>query len=154
MVQYEVRPSVQRQPVHPSITADQISQLVDRFYERVLANEKLGSIFAHHAGPHWARHLDTMKGFWRSVLLRTGEYKGKPVPVHQKIDGIDTCEFEEWLSLFELTTAEIFSPNAAPLVNEAAARIATSLWLSRDGNLLATPPNWRKALSNGTELAN
>ena len=152
MTRIEARASVQRDAVHPSITTCQVSQLVERFYERVLASERLGPIFMKHAGANWQRHLDTMKRFWRSVLLRSGEYKGKPVPVHQKINGVRTKDFEEWLALFEMTTAEIFSTDAAPLVNEAAARIATSLWLSRNTNPLVTPPNWRTTVASRAEI--
>ena len=152
MTHIEARASVQREPVHPSITASQVSKLVEHFYERVLASERLGPIFTEHAGANWQRHLDTKKRFWRSVLMRSGEYKGKPVPAHQNINGVRTRDFEEWLALFEMTTAEIFSLEAAPLVNEAAARIATSLWLARYTNPMATPPNWRMLASGRAEI--
>ncbi len=140
----EARAHVERRSVHPSITAQQVSELVDCFYARVMENEKLGPIFVKHAGEAWSKHLDTMKGFWRSVLLRTGEYKGKPVVVHQKIDGIDTDNFEVWLTLFEATSQEIFTAEASVLVVQSAERIASSLWLSRNSDPFATPPQWQK----------
>lgn len=145
MTQFENRPHVERQSVHPSITEDQISDLVDGFYEKVALNERLGPIFQRHVHGDWDEHLVKMKSFWRSVLLRTGEYKGKPVPVHQRIDGVQTQDFEEWLSLFYTTTQHIFSEEAAPLVNEAARRIATSLWLARSNDPFASPPVWPRA---------
>ncbi|MGI9402824.1 MAG: group III truncated hemoglobin [Rhizobiaceae bacterium] len=124
------------------ISEKQISDLVDRFYELVRGNELLGPIFQRHIDENWERHLDKMKTFWRSVLLKTGEYKGKPVPVHLKIDGIGTREFEEWLSLFAATASKIFEPDAAELVIQAGNRIATSLWLSRSSDPFASPPDW------------
>lgn len=139
------RPSVERQSVHPSITEDQISNLVDRFYEKVALNERLGPIFQHHVHGDWDVHLAKMKTFWRSVLLRTGEYKGKPVPVHQRLEGIETQDFEEWLNLFYSTTQSTFGEEAALLVNEAARRIATSLWLARSNDPFVSPPVWPAA---------
>ncbi len=128
--------------LHPSITAEQISDLVEQFYESVQANERLGPIFSEQTSDPWGEHLAKMKTFWRSVLLRNGEYKGKPVPVHQRLDGVTTEDFEEWLGLFSKTCYSVFSQQAAPLVEEAERRIATSLWLARTNDPFATPPNW------------
>lgn len=129
-------------PVHPTITSEQVSLLVERFYERVRKDPELGQIFEANISMSWDQHLSKMKSFWRSVLLKTGEYSGKPVPVHQKIVEITDDRFNEWLSLFSETTAEIFTPDAVPLVNEIAQRIATSLWLSRTNDPYASPPVW------------
>lgn len=152
MTQFHASSVVVRNPVHPTINEEQIATLVDRFYERIMADGDLGPIFREHAGAHWDRHLDTMKRFWRSVLLRTGEYKGKPVPVHQKIDNVEASDFEQWLFLFKTTTAELFEPEAALLVNAAAARIATSLWLARNSDPFVTPPDWQDRFSGDGEL--
>ena len=134
-----------RQSVHPSITEEKISELVEVFYGKVVLNERLGPVFRAHIHGDWDEHLAKMKTFWRSVLLCTGEYKGKPVPVHQRIDGIETEDFEEWLELFYTATELVFNEEAASLVNEAARRIATSLWLSRTNDPFASPPAWPRA---------
>lgn len=131
-----------RAAVHPSISAEQVSDLVDRFYRRVFTNDLLGPIFMHQTTEDWPVHLEKMKAFWRSVLLKTGEYKGKPVPVHQKLDRITIRHFDEWLSLFDQTSREVFAPEVALLVNSAAQRIATSLWLSRSTDPFVSPPDW------------
>jgi len=131
-----------RLPIHPTITPEQISTLVDQFYQRVHTSELLAPIFEQQTAEDWEKHLEKMKAFWRSVLLRTGEYKGKPVPVHQRLQGITTRHFDEWLNLFSITSAEVFLSEAVPLVEAAARRIATSLWLSRSNDPFATPPTW------------
>ena len=89
-----------------------------------------------------------MKSFWRSVLLKTGEYKGKPVPVHMKLEGIETEDFRIWLGLFEETLAELFEPEARPPILQSASRIATSLWFARNPDPFTSPPAWMK---RGTE---
>ncbi len=146
MTRLEARPAIDRQRVHATITEQQISELVDRFYAAVRTNERLGPIFQHHIAG-WDAHFDRMKAFWRSVLLKTGEYKGKPVPVHLRIDGIGTEDFEEWLRLFSIIATDVFQRDAAVLVNDAARRIATSLWLSRTNDPFASPPSWSHAES-------
>lgn len=142
MSQIEARPAIVRQSVHSSITAAQISDLVDRFYSRVGQHALLNPIFQNNTNGNWDDHLEKMKSFWRSVLLRTGEYKGKPVPVHLKIQNIDTAEFSEWLKLFSTTAHEVMTREAAELVEAAAQRIATSLWLSRSSDPFVSPPDW------------
>lgn len=131
-----------RVAAHDSITAEQISHLVDRFYERVRSDQELAPLFAQHMSLDWAEHLPRMKAFWRSVLLKTGEYKGKPVPAHTKMTNVDTADFERWLDLFATTVQEIFVPEAQPLIIAAAQRIATSLWLAMKADPFLTPPDW------------
>lgn len=142
-----------------SITPTQISDLVDQFYARVFSHPRLGPIFEEHIADGQTQHLDKMKSFWRSVLLKTGEYKGRPVPVHLKIGGITTVDFQEWLKLFATTSKEIFAPEVAVTVEQAAQRIATSLWLSRTSDPGISPPDWIEdtapaltVLSNGDSI--
>ena len=137
-----VRGSTPREPAHPSITAELISELVERFYERIQVDARLAPIFKKHVPGEWGPHLEIMKGFWRSVLLKTGEYNGRPVPVHVKLGRLDTEDYRAWLSLFGATVEKIFEPDARPIIVEAAERIATSLWLATNGDLLAKPPDW------------
>lgn len=140
---YQAYPRPLRIALHPSITEEQISVMVEAFYTRVREDEVLAPIFASNIKRSWPEHLDRMKIFWRSVLLKTGEYKGQPVPIHQKIDGLTEDNFEQWLNLFSQTAYSIFDEDAAPLVLGAAKNIATSLWLSRNRDLFATPPSWK-----------
>jgi len=135
-------PLESRQPVHASITSEQISMLVERFYESVRADERLGPIFAAHISGEWDEHLQKMKAFWRSVLLKTGEYKGRPVPAHAKITGVETIDFGRWLTLFERTARTLFEPAAVPLISATAERIATSLWLAMNPDPFLSPPIW------------
>ncbi len=137
-----VGPRIERKPVHPTIDAAQISDLVDQFYGKVRAHERLGFLFAQGMEKDWPEHLNRMKAFWRSVLLKSGEYKGKPVPVHMKLAEIKTEDFQQWLSLFEETASELMDAEAVPIVLETAERIATSLWLARNSDIFAKTPVW------------
>lgn len=129
---------------HDSITAEQVSQLVDIFYERVRSDEQLAPMFLQHMSLAWPDHMDRMKAFWRSVLLKTGEYKGKPVPAHTKMQNVETEDFARWLDLFGMTVREVFAPAAQPIIIQAAERIATSLWLAMKADPFSKPPIWPK----------
>ena len=146
-----VAPHSRRQPAHLSITPRQIEDLVDRFYGRVRDDARLGPIFERRVQGDWGTHLDKMKGFWRSVLLKTGEYKGRPVPVHVQVGGIENEHYVRWLELFRQTVAEVFEPAAQPVVIEAAERIAQSLWLATSDELLAKPPTWSWVRGRGRQ---
>lgn len=136
-----VRPGA-RQPAHPSITRQQISDLVDNFYDIVWKDERLGPIFAAELDGRRPEHIAKMKSFWESVLLKTGSYDGRPVPAHMKLQGVEGDDFKIWLGHFRSVVDDTFDPAAAPLVIEAAERIASSLWLVMFGNPFNSPPQW------------
>ena len=133
---------IDRKPVHPSITRAQISDLVEQFYSRIRQDPRLGPIFERRIEDNWPPHLAKMKLFWASVLLRTGEYKGKPVPAHARLSEVQTDDFVLWLNLFRATVFDVFEADAQPIIIDAAERIASSLWIAIGENLLKQPPAW------------
>lgn len=80
---------------------------VDAFYTRVQADDLLGPVFASRI-QDWRPHLDKMYGFWSSILLGTGEYRGEPFPKHLGL-GARPAHFERWLGLFEENMNGLFS---------------------------------------------
>lgn len=130
----ERRAEIQAQAHAMGITEDYISTLVDRFYERVRANELIGPIFEQAIGDDWPPHLAKMKKFWSSVALNTGAYSGKPVPAHQKLSSAQRRHFKIWLTLFRQTLEETApSREAVKYFMERAERIAQSLQLAMFG---------------------
>lgn len=103
-----------------------IRDVVETFYARALNHPRLGPIFAGHV-EDWSVHLPRMVDFWHSVLNTSGRYKGRPVPAHQKLPGLDAALFEDWLSLWRATVREVAGPAAAADMIEKAERIAQSL---------------------------
>ena len=108
---------------------DQIEDLVATFYARIRKDAELGPIFERVIGADWGPHLKTMCDFWSSVMNTTGRYKGKPIPAHVKLTGIEPRHFERWLALFADTTRELFEPALAQLFLLRAQRIGESLKL-------------------------
>lgn len=114
-----------------------VSNMVERFYTRVQADEMLGPIFAQRISD-WPHHLAHMKKFWRSIILKTGEFSGSPMMKHAAIAKIDHPEFNHWLKLFAETLDEIGgSKDARARIYGRAEMIAESLLLGihihRDG---------------------
>ncbi|WP_350333420.1 group III truncated hemoglobin [Coralliovum pocilloporae] len=138
-------PKTSSDPLHPSITEEQISDLVDCFYGAVRQDERLGPVFEGRIAGRWDEHLGRMKLFWGSVLLRDGGYKGQPMVIHKRLDTAAPDDFRIWLTLFRAQAQKSFEPEAARLVIEAAERIAQSLWLGMFGDPFSKPPCWMKS---------
>jgi hemoglobin len=105
-----------------------IGQLVDQFYAAVRNDDILGPVFETRI-EDWEKHLEKLRGFWSSVVLMTGRYKGQPMPVHIAITEISDIHFERWLRLFAETASNICPPDAAALFIDRSRRIAQSLKL-------------------------
>lgn len=125
-----LHPNPLRLPVHPAITEELIERLVRAFYTKVRRDPDLGPIFAAAIGDDWEPHLEKMFAFWSSVTRMTGRYKGKPVPAHFKLPGIEPRHFEVWLGLFRETAGELCEPEVAAIFVARAERIAESLQLA------------------------
>ncbi len=110
------------------VTEAMIGELVSLFYERVRQDAELGPIF-DRAIDDWDAHVEKLAGFWSSVTLMTGRYKGTPMRAHAFLPGISGAHFDRWLALFRRTAAEVCPEPAAQLFIERAERIAQSLEL-------------------------
>ena len=107
-----------------------IGKLVRAFYAKARNNERLGPIFAREITGDWEPHLEKMTDFWCSVILKSGDYHGRPVPAHLKLKDVTEADFDIWQHLFGQTAAELFAPETAAVFVDRAERIATSLKLA------------------------
>ena len=113
-----------------SITEDQISTLISRFYEKVQADALIGPIFAG-AIDNWPPHLEKLMSFRSSVMLTSGRYKRNPIAAHMKQIAIITPPmFDRWLALWAQVTAETLPACIARELQAKADRIAQSLKLA------------------------
>ncbi len=110
------------------ITEPMIRELVHTFYAEVRRDPVLGPIFEARID-NWPEHLDKLSAFWSSVVLMTGRYKGRPMPVHMAIAEISRTHFERWLALFRKTAKAVCPAPAAAVFIDRAERIAESLHL-------------------------
>ena len=114
---------------HVQITEDSIRRLVDVFYGKVRSDPELAPIFERAIPGDWAPHLATMRDFWSSLMLVSGRYKGNPLAIHMRVEGMAPELFDRWLELFGETCGELFDENVADAFRIKAARIAESFKL-------------------------
>lgn len=124
------------------ISRDQISNLVDTFYDRIWADQRLGPIFKRRLDHDKPAHLARMKKFWASVLLHSGEYHGRPVPKHKALHEVNQYDYALWLRLFNQSAQDVLPVTLAEDVIAKAERIAQSLWLASFGDVGHRPPEW------------
>lgn len=121
------RPVRERQVECEGVDRDFIAGLVREFYRRVRADPRLGPIFAREIEGDWEPHLEKMTEFWSSVILKTANYDGRPVPAHMKLTDVTEEDFRTWLGIFARTTSDLCTPDVAAVFNEKARTIARSL---------------------------
>jgi hemoglobin len=100
-----------------------IKLLVDRFYDRVRADEFLGPVFNERIGDRWPVHLEKMYRFWQTVLLGEHTYFGSPFPPHAQLP-VSHAHFEKWMELFTGTIDELFTGEKADEAKWRAAKMA------------------------------
>lgn len=122
-----------------------IDRLVDRFYGRIRAHERLGPVFEGRLAGRWDDHLGKMKRFWSAIAFKSGAYGGKPVQAHTGIEGMQQDLFQDWLALFRQTLDDTVPEEAARQWFLATAeRIAKSLILSLFYNPAMDDPRAQK----------
>lgn len=124
------RPKPERPIAAEGVDSAFIGGIVRDFYARVRNDQRLGPIFARHIAGDWEPHLEKMTDFWCSVILKTGEYQGRPVPAHLKLKDVREPDFAIWLGLFRQTVQERCSPKMADVFIDRAELIAKSLQLA------------------------
>lgn len=106
---------------------EDIKLLVDKFYDKAVADDSLGHIFTDVAKVNWAHHLPVMYSFWESTLLGITGYKGNPMDAHFKLNEKFTLtaeHFNSWKFLFIETVDEYFEGEIAAMAKERARSIA------------------------------
>lgn len=111
-------------PTEHQITQEEISDLVDRFYDKVRLDPEIGPVF-NATVDDWPAHLALLKDFWATVLLTERRYKGDPLAKHLPLS-LDPSHFARWLLLFEETAREVMSPENAAFIVAKSHRIAAN----------------------------
>lgn len=104
------------------IPAEEIGELVDRFYAKVRLDPEIGPIF-NATIDDWPAHLTLLKSFWSTVLFTERSYKGDPLSKHLPLL-LDPPHFARWLELFEETAREVMPPEHADVIIDKSHRIA------------------------------
>ncbi len=108
-------------------TRADIELLVNRFYEKVADDEKIGFFFNDVAKVSWDKHLPKMYSFWETLLFGQISYKGNPMAMHFPINekvAIEKHHFEHWIKLWTETVEENFTGEMAETAIYKATNIA------------------------------
>src|SRR5262245_5029235 len=106
------------------ITDTTLRALVERFYTAVQADALIGPVFAAKV-EDWEHHYATLTNFWSSMMLGSGRYQGRPLPLHMALP-LEDVMFERWLELFRAAAMELFEEGPAAQLIARAERIAAS----------------------------
>jgi hemoglobin len=112
---------------------DDIISLINRFYEKIRSNEKIGYIFNDIAKVDWEHHLPIMYDFWENVVFHTGTYARNAIGVHKNLNQLTPLKkehFAEWLKLWTETVDELFTGLNAEQIKQRARSIATIMQIS------------------------
>lgn len=101
-------------PATPTLDEAHITELVDRFYDKVSADEHIGPVF-NAVIADWVEHKEKLTRFWCSVALNAGTYQDSPLRKHLPLD-IDQSHFQRWVSLWQQTVPEIMDEQAAEMM--------------------------------------
>jgi hemoglobin len=106
---------------------DDITLLVNTFYDKVKEDKVIGYIFNQTIGEDWSHHLPVMYNFWNMVLFSAPGYVGSPVKKHVDLDkntALNKEHFDHWLMLWKDTTDSLFAGEIAEMAKNKAALMA------------------------------
>jgi hemoglobin len=109
---------------------ERIAFFVDRFYERLLADEQLAPIFVDVAAIDLGVHLPHIKDYWCKLLLGEKQYQRHTMDIHRQLHSKRTLhaeDFQRWLDFFTSTVDAHFAGERADRAKRVAATIAANM---------------------------
>ncbi len=104
-------------------TKQDVEQLVDTFYCRVLTDESLAPFFKNL---DFKAHMPKMVHFWSFVLLDEPGYTTNVTDKHMHMP-LSPVHFERWVALFHGTVNELFAGEKAEMAKQRANLIAWTI---------------------------
>ncbi len=104
--------------------------LVDEFYKKLLADNRISYIFTDIVKIKIEEHLPILVTFWSQIILGTGGYTNNLTDIHLNVDKQEhlTPElFDIWLSHFTATVDEMFSGKNADEIKLQAKNLSVIL---------------------------
>ncbi len=104
-----------------------LRQLVELFYDKLLADPVMAPIFLEVAKIDLEEHLPILVDFWDSILFFSAKYKGNAMEPHLRLHDeypLKKEHFKRWLAFFNLSVDELFEGEKAQLAKDRAKSIA------------------------------
>ena len=120
-------------------TPEEIYIVVDEFYKKLLADEKISYIFTDVVKIKLEEHLPILVTFWSQAILGTGGYTNNLTDIHLNINKIEKLTpelFKICLTHFYDSVDENFAGENAEKIKTQALNIATVMQIK-----IAQQPN-------------
>ncbi len=102
--------------------------LMQRFYEKLLADDTISYLFTDVAKIDLAHHLPVLVDFWDSVIFQADTYHKNAMKPHMALhqqSPLKKHHFQAWLAYFRTTVDELFEGEKAFMIKERATSVAT-----------------------------
>lgn len=113
---------------HDIRNREDIRLLMEKFYDKLLADESISYLFTDVAKINLEEHFPVLVDFWDSILFQSDTYHKnamKPhIDLHQQ-SPLEAHHFKTWLGYFIATVNELFEGEKAELARQRATSIAT-----------------------------
>jgi hemoglobin len=109
--------------------ADEIAELVRRFYGEVAQDDVLGPVF-ETMEVDWAEHLPKLARYWERMLLGRAGYNGHPMAAHARValrSPFRPQQFDRWVELFVEAVDSGWSGPVATLAKRRALAVAGAI---------------------------
>jgi hemoglobin len=123
-------------------TRKDIDALLNEFYKRAFADDRIGYIFTDVVKLDLEKHLPVIGDFWESMLLGNNVYRRhgrNPLQIHAEINektSLEVKHFRRWLEIFHTTVDEMFAGEKADFAKSRAEAVA-----NRMRNFIADVPD-------------
>lgn len=114
---------------------EHIEAFVDRFYGRMLRDERLAPIFLDVARIDLDEHLPHIRAYWCKLLLGEQGYRRHTMDIHRQLHGkrpLQAEDFQRWLALFTAPVDDYYHGEKAERAKRVAASIAANMQRSLD----------------------
>ena len=111
-------------------TQENLYLLVDEFYKKLLADNRINYIFTDIVKIRIEEHLPILVTFWSQMILGTGGYTNNLTDIHLNVNKLEhlTPEiFEIWLHHFYTTVDENFTGKNADEIKKQASNLSIIL---------------------------
>ena len=113
---------------HDIRNREDIRLLMERFYDKLLADESISYLFTDVAKVNLNEHFPVLVDFWDSILFQADTYHKNAMKPHLDLhqqSPLEAHHFKTWLGYFIATVNELFEGEKAELARQRATSIAT-----------------------------
>jgi len=124
-------------------TREDIYGLLEAFYTKAFADEKIGRFFTEVVPLDLETHLPVITNFWEAIVFNTQGYRKNVMEVHQHIHQLSNIKkehLERWVHLFTTNVDAHFEGPKATLMKQRAQSIATLMDIKLNHNAINKLP--------------